>query len=161
LTPLSAIDTDVIVEYMDEAGDFHFQAKWIIDSITSGKLLGVIAHPVLAELYYVSYRLYERNYAVVKDNESPESRAGKLINWLFKSPNVLVPDSTVELAIEAGKIKQKFSLALADSYVIASAKSFRCKAIFKRKEEEMSRGNKLKRLTEEDSVSLVFLEDYA
>jgi uncharacterized protein len=155
--PLSAIDTSVLIEFIDESGDFHPQATAVIESIISGRLNGVIAHPVLAELYYVSYRIFEKLSA---RDESPGSRAGALVDWLFKSPNIFVPANSSELAIEAGKIKQKFKLALPDSYVISLAKLNKCEAVFKSAEEEMTRGNKLTSLKKDEKVNLVFLEDY-
>lgn len=165
LVALSAIDTDVLVEFIDESGDFHSQATTVLECVISGRLTGVITHPIFAELYYVSHRIFEkideRNKAEKdEDGESPDSRAEKLITWLFKSPNIFVPLNTIELAIEAGKIKQKFKFALPDSYVIASAKLNQCEAIFKTREEEMKRSNKLERLKIEDKINLVFLEDY-
>lgn len=163
MASLSAIDTSVLIEFIDESGDFHTQAASIVESVTSGKLTGIIPHPIFAELYYVSFRIFE-TIAKVKDDkkkdtfESPSLKAEKLLDWLFKSPNVFVPDNTVELAIEAGKIKQKFHLALPDSYVLASAKLNQCDAIFKSREEEMKHNDKLTKLKNEAKV--VFLEDY-
>ncbi|MGI0085500.1 MAG: type II toxin-antitoxin system VapC family toxin [Nitrososphaerales archaeon] len=158
---LSTIDTSVLVEFIDEDGDFHAQARGVVESITSGRLTGIIPHPVFVELYYVSYKLYEKNRDVAQSKRSPELKAETLINWIFKSPNILVPEDTIELAIAAGKIKQKFSLALTDSYVIACAKLQQCIAIFKSQEEEMSKGNKIEKIETGEDVRLIFLEDYA
>jgi uncharacterized protein len=163
LAAVSALDTGVLIEYIDELGDFHVQASAVLESVTLGRLTAIIPHPVFAELYYVSYRIFEK---VDKSGDgkstggSPESTAAKLVSWLYRSPNIFVPDNTAELAIEAGKIKQKFSLAIPDSYVIASAKLNQCEAVFRSKEAEMKRGNnKLGRLGSEAKV--IFLEDFA
>ena len=163
MTSLSAIDTSVLIEFIDESGDFHPQAAALIESITSGRLTGVITHPTFAELYYVSYRIFEKidGRGENTDNGSPELKAGKLVSWLFKSPNIFIPENTIELAIEAGKIKQKFKFALPDSYVIASAKLNLCEAVFKSREKEMSRSDKVAKLKKVEKVNLVFLEDYA
>jgi len=160
---LSAIDTSVLVEYIDESGDFHIQANAVIESVTNGGLTAIIAHPIFAELYYVSYRAYEKttNAYGRKNDGSPEARAGDLIRWLYKSPNVSIPENTVELAIEAGKIKREFGLALPDSYVIACAKLEQCEAVFKGREKEMKRRDKLGRLEKDHKIDLLFLEDFA
>jgi uncharacterized protein len=162
LGTLSAIDTGVLIEYIDELGDYHLQANAVIESVITGGLTAIIAHPVFAELYYVSCKMYEKIASVNRRNsdESPGSRAEDLVKWLYKSPNITVLDNTIELAIEAGKIKRELSLALPDSYVIACAKLQKCEAIFKRRENEMKRGDKLGKLKKDHKVNLVFLEDF-
>ena len=158
-TPRISIDTGVMVEYIDEAGDFHAEASTVVKSITSGKLLGLVAHPVLAELYYVSSRLYEKSEEK-KQNIEPEQKAENLIKWIFGSPNILIQENTLELALEAGRIKKKYAFALTDSFVLAAAKLNRCKAVFKSLEDEMARGDKLGKLEKEEKIQLVFLKDY-
>jgi len=156
---LAAIDTGVLIEYIDELGDFHIQATAVLESVTAGRLTAIIPHLVFAELYYVSCRIYEKFGG--RDDASPESRASNLIGSLYRSPNISVPENSLEFALEAGRIKQKFNLALPDSYVIASAKLNRCDAVFKSLEDEMERGGRLARLKKETKVGLVFLEDFA
>ena len=75
-------------------------------------------------------------------------------------PNVSVPESNLELALEAGTIKAKFGLALTDSYVLATAKLNGWKAVFKSPEQEMKKGERLKKL-QKDQFDLIFLEDYS
>jgi predicted nucleic acid-binding protein len=155
--PLSAIDTGVFIEYMDELGDFHSQATAVVESITSGSLVAVIPHPVFAELYYVSNRIFDKVGA-----KDADLKASNLVTWLYRSPNVFVPESTVELALEAGRIKRKFNFALPDSYVLASAKLNRCDAVFKSQEAEMKKRRRLlAHLKSEIKGNLIFLEDYA
>jgi predicted nucleic acid-binding protein len=161
--PLFALDTSVLIEFIDESGDFHSQANAVVDRVTNGQLTAVLPHPTFAELYYVSCRIYEKvaEEHNRRNEESPESRAGDLIRWLYKSPNIIVPENTIELAIEAGNIKKEFRLALPDSYVMAAAKLNQCQALFKGRETEMKRGDKLARLKTDHKIGLVFLEDFA
>jgi predicted nucleic acid-binding protein len=163
LTSFSAIDTGVLIEFIDELGDFHSQADAVVDSITKGNISAIITHPTFAELYYVSCRIFEEVEEAndIRKNEvSPESRSADLIRWLYTAPNIIVPQNTVELAIEAGKIKKDFSFALPDSYVMAAAKLGRCQAIFKGREAEMKQSDKIAKLKKDHRIELVFLEDF-
>jgi len=127
-----SLDTGVMAEYIDLTGSFHKEAEAIIRNVLGGKLLAIIAHPILVETYYVSARIYER-----LGLSDPEGRAGKLIEWLYRSPNFSLAEPSLELAILAGKIKGKFGLALTDAYVLASAKLYGGKALFRSKEKEI------------------------
>ncbi len=155
MTSAISLDTGVLVEFIDEAGTFHSQATVLMGSVLSGGVTGLVPHPVFAELYYVSSRLYEK-----LGQTDFSATAGNLIRWLYKTPNVSVPESNLELALEAGTIKAKFGLALTDSYVLAAAKLNGCKAVFKSPEQEMKRGDRLKKLQKE-RFDLIFLEDYS
>lgn len=159
MAPSISIDTGVLIEFIDESGDFHSEAIIVMDSIASGDLLGLVVHPVFAELYYVSSRLYEMRRRQGKEPTSSEDEAGRLIKWLFSLPGIAVPENSLELALEAGKIKRKFAFALTDSYVLAAARLNQCKAVFKSPEREMNKRSKLERLKGE--VELVFLKDYS
>jgi predicted nucleic acid-binding protein len=160
--PSISIDTGVLVEFIDEAGDLHSEAKVVVESVASGKLVGLVAHPVFAEFFYVSERLYENSTASRRETGgNPDMRAEQLIRWLFASPGIVMPENNLELALQAGKIKRKFAFALTDSYVIAAAKLNRCKALFKSPEEEMNLGNKLDKLKRDEEVEIVFLEEYS
>ena len=147
-----SLDTGTIVEYIDMAGTFHSQARAIFDSIVAGEILGLIAHPVLAETYYVSLRVYEK-----LELEEPEKKAQKLIEWLYTSPNIELAEQTLELALTAGKIKKEYSIALTDAYVIASSKLYKGRAVFRTREKEIQ-----EKITElGKKYNLVFLEDYS
>jgi len=146
-----SLDTGVIVEYVDLNGAFHRQAEAIIENALARRLLAVIAHPILAETYYVSLRLYEK-----LGMEKPEDRAEKLVEWLYRSPNFEIAEPSLELALLAGRIKKSFRLALTDAYVIAASKLYRGRAVFRRRESEIR--EKLAELTEE--YEMVFIEDY-
>jgi predicted nucleic acid-binding protein len=147
-----SLDTGVIVEYVDLDGSFHRQAEAVIENVLARKLIAVIAHPVLAEAYYVSLRVYEKLGV-----EEPEDRAEKLVEWLYKSPNFVIADLTLELALLAGRIKKSFSFALTDAYVLAASKLYKGRAVFRRRESEIE--EKLAELTKD--YKIVFLEDYS
>lgn len=148
----ASLDTGVIVEYIDLDSRFHTQATAILQSIEVGRLSAIIPHPVLAETHYVATRIYER-----LGLDKTEERSEKLLNWLYSSPNVTIPEPSLELAILSGKIKNNFRLALTDSYVLASSKIYNSKAVFRTKEREMTRI--LPQLEKEHNI--LFLEDYA
>ena len=84
------------------------------------------------------------------------ARTEKLIEWLYRSPNMEIVSGTLDLALESGRIKRDFGLGLTDSYVIAAAKPHKGKALFKKRETEMSK--QISSLGKE--YPLVFLEDY-
>jgi len=145
-----ALDTSVIVEYIDLKGRYHRQARAIFESVLVGKLEAVIPHPVLAETYYVAARIY-----TVIGLPEPLRKAGELVKQLAALPTVEVVEGA-ELAVEAGSAKLKLGLALTDCYVLAAAKLAGGKAVFRSREAEMARA--AERLKE---YSVVFLEDYA
>jgi predicted nucleic acid-binding protein len=113
-----------------------------------GRISVLLPHEVLAETYYVSYRIYDTLRL-----EGPEQRAANLVEWLYKNPNVSLTEPSLELAVAAGDIKRRFGLALTDSYVLAVAKMAGGKALFRKREAEMEQ--KLDELVRE--YSLVFL----
>jgi hypothetical protein len=105
----------------------------------------------LSETYYVSSKIYQK-----LGIEKPQSLSADLVEWLFRLPSVTVPAENKDLAIEAGKTKLKYCLALTDCYVLAASQICNCKALFKKPESEMSR--KLNALERE--YQLVFLSNY-
>jgi len=144
-----SLDTGVAAEYIDLNGDLHREAETVFRNIAEGRILAFVPHEVLAETYYVSSRIYDK-----LGLKRPEQRARKLVEWLYKAPNISIPEPSLELAIMAGDIKGRFGLALTDSYVLASAKMSGGKALFRKREREMA--EKLDELVNEYGV--VFLE---
>jgi len=135
------------VEFLDISGELHEQAKTIFSA--AGKLEAVIPHPVLAETFYVASKLY-----TMLGLENGEKRASKLVEWLHSLPMVAIPNT--ELALEAGRAKRKYGLALTDCYVLASSKIYEGKALFRKLERET-----VKVITElKKEYQLVFLEEY-
>mgnify|MGYP001773102485 CR=1 FL=1 len=146
-----SVDTSVIVEYIDEEGEFHEQAEAVFSAILSGRLEAVVPHPVLAETYYVAARLYQELGV-----DGAEATAAELVEWLYRLPTVTVVGADLDLALEAGKVKLRYGLALTDCYVIAASKVYGCTALFKKPEAEMLRSiEQLRR-----DYRIVFLAEY-
>ena len=59
----------------------------------------------------------------------------------------------MDLHLEAAKVKLKYGIALADCYVLALSKIKNSKAVFRKREKEMSEQI-------EKDFDVVFLEDY-
>ncbi len=148
-----ALNTSVIVEYIDLNGPFHEQAKAIVEAIASGKLEAVIPHPVVVETFYVAARIYTSIGA-----RDPLARASRLVGWLNRLSTVGIAGETLEIALEAGRAKLKYRLALTDCYVLAAFKVYRQRRSSGDVGEMKARGvvESLSR-----GYDIVFLEDYA
>jgi len=120
------MDTSVIIEYIDLKGEFHEQAQTVFSAILTSKLENILPHPILAETYYVATKLYHKLQI-----ENPQDVASKLIEWIYRLPATIIPSEDANLAIEAGKAKLNYGLALTDCYVLAASKIYSCKALFK------------------------------
>lgn len=145
-----ALDTNIIIEYIDKKGSLHEQAEAVFSALLTGKLEAVIPHPVLAETYYVATKLYDHLGV-----ENPHAVASKLIRWLYQLPTATIPADGMPLAIEAGRAKLNHGVALTDSYVLAASALYDCKALFKRREGEMLDTDLLAA-----EYEVLFLEDY-
>ncbi|MEM3725803.1 MAG: PIN domain-containing protein [Candidatus Bathyarchaeia archaeon] len=146
-----AMDTSVIIEYMNLKGEFHEQAEAVFSALLTGKLESILPHPILAETYYVAARLYQRLRM-----ENPQLVASKFIEWLCRLPTTMIPSENMELAVEVGKAKLNHGLALTDCYVLAASKICNCKALFKKPEKEMIKNmDGLKK-----EYQILFLKDY-
>ena len=145
------LDTGVIVEYIDLGGPYHRPAETLFAAIIEGKLEALIPHPVLAETFYVSYKIYRKLGA-----PSPQRRAKLLVEWLYRLTPREPLGNGLDLALEAGKAKLRYKLALTDCYVLALSKVVGARPIFRRREREMER-----HLDEiERKYNPLFLEDY-
>ncbi|MEA2089705.1 MAG: PIN domain-containing protein, partial [Thermoproteota archaeon] len=120
-----AMDTSVIIEYIDTNGELHEQAKTTFSALLTSKLEVILPHPILAETYYVATKLYDKLKI-----ENPQILASKFIEWLYRLPTTTIPNADTNLAIETGKAKLNYSLALTDCYVLAASKIHGCKALF-------------------------------
>lgn len=145
------LDTGIIIEYIDEEGEYHEQANMVFTAILTGKLKGILPHPTLVETYYVVARIYRK-----LNIEEPETIALKLIEWLYKLPTITMADMNLNLALETGKIKLYYKLALTDCYILATSKIYNGIALFRKLEREMLENiDELKK-----SYQIMFLEDY-
>lgn len=145
-----ALDTSVVIEYIDRAGEYHQEAENVFSSLIAGRIQAILPHPTLAETYYVSRRVYES-----LELENPKRRSEELIAWLSGLPSTTIPQKGANLAGEAGEAKLEYGLALTDCYVLATSNLYGCEALFKKREREME--GKISDLKEEYKIS--FLED--
>jgi len=82
----AAIDTSVVIEYVDPKGDLHEQAQAVFSAMLNGKLEGGFPHPILAETYHAAAKLYRKLRV-----ENPRAVASKLVEWLYRLPTAVVP----------------------------------------------------------------------
>ena len=149
--PRIAIDTSVIIEYIDKAAEFHDQANLVFTAILNNEVEAIIPHQILAETYYVTAKIYQK-----LGIRKPQSLSDELVEWLFRLPSVSIPAENRDLAIEAGAAKYNFCIALTDCYVLGASKIYNAKALFKKQEAEM-----LPKIGElKKAYQLVFLKDY-
>ncbi len=146
-----ALDTSVIIEYIDKAGPWHRFARTIFSEIIHGHAIAYIPTIVLSEVFYVAKRIYERTGI-----PNSKRKAIKLVKWLYQHPNIRVIGRGFRIILLAGLIKAKYHLALSDCYVLALAKLLRAKPVFRKKEREMLKHiDRLRRL-----YGVIFLDDY-
>jgi hypothetical protein len=139
------IDTGVFVEYIDKRASFHSPAKAIIESIGA---IEVFLPPItLAEVCYIAARLLEFSGA-----KNAFEKASEFVNWIYTHPAVTIIND-LSLHTEAARVKLEYNMALADCYILALSKLKRCKAVFRKREKEMSE-------EVEEEFDTLFLEDY-
>lgn len=149
--PRIALDTSVIIEYIDRNAQFQEQASAVFASLLSDEIEAIIPIPILSETFYVSAKIYEKMGV-----SEPEETSEDLVEWLFRLPTVTVPAASKDLATEAGRARLRYCLSLTDCYVLAASQVYKCKALFKKPESEMI--PKIGHLKQ--AYSIVFLEDY-
>ncbi len=139
------VDTGVFVDYMDRKSPLHRVARAVVESI--GQLEVLLPHVTLAEICYVSARILRE--AGIKE---AFEKSVEFVKWLYSHPAVEVV-SSLELDIEAAKVKLEYGIAIGDCYILALSKLKNCKAVFRKRENEMPG-----RIVEDFDV--IFLEDY-
>lgn len=145
------LDTGVIAESVNKRGEFYAQATTVIDAIKSGSLTAIVSPVTISELHYVLWRIYDQ-LAIV----DAEKVSRKFCEYIYYHPNIKIIEMSLELLLEAGSIKHRYSLALSDCFVLAVSKFNKCRAVFRHKEDEMEQV--LKDLKKE--FDILFLEDY-
>ena len=144
------LDTSVILEYINLNGKYHEQAEIVFTAILNGQLEAYIPSIILAEVHYASLLLYER-----LGLENPILRAGKLISWLYKLPNIMIVNEDLNLILEASEIGRKYLLPLTTCFVLATSKINDCKAVFVKR---LVKDEEIRNLERE--VDIIYLEDY-
>ncbi|MEM2962838.1 MAG: PIN domain-containing protein [Candidatus Bathyarchaeia archaeon] len=131
-------------------GGLHRETETLFNAFLTGKLEAIIPHPILVETYYVASRLY-RQLGI----PDPQGKSQRLIERLYRLPQVSIIGGGLGLAAEAGKAKLNYDLALMDC-ILAASKIYDCKTVFRRVGEEMLR--KIDDL--ERDYQILFLEAY-
>jgi len=142
----AAVDTGVFVEFVDKRGPYHEAATAVVSSL--GKLEIVLPSVVLTEICYVTARILE-----AAGRKDALDKAVELVKWLHSHPSVRIVDH-LQLKIETARVKIKHKIALGDCYVLALSRLEGCKAVFRKREREMSREI-------EKEFDVIFLEDYS
>jgi predicted nucleic acid-binding protein len=148
---LVVLDTGVIAESVNIGGEFNKQAGIIFDALNSRSLTALINPITISELHYVLWRIYEK--LAVKH---PEKVSRDFCEYIYYHPNIIMLQLSLEMLLEVGSIKHRYSLALADCFVLAASKLNRCRAVFRHKEDEIKQS--MKELVKE--FDIVFLEDF-
>lgn len=127
-----ALDTSAVVEFIVANSPWRDVLKRLLSSALSGANKLYLSTVTLAEVFYVSKRIYEG--AGVKE---PEEASRKFLLFLKKHRGMTMVPPDFNIAAEAGKIKSTYRISLADSFVLATAKILGANALFRKAEEEM------------------------
>ncbi len=147
-----AIDTSVWVEYINTGGIFHPQAKAVIDSLGKGGTEAILTPITLAEIYYVSERVYKEAYTA----QESEVLAKKFYDFVYYHPHVEIKELDYELCLKAAMIKSRYKIAISDCFLFALSEKENAAILFRGKEKEMEPN--MKEL--KNRFNLKFLEDY-
>ena len=124
------LDTSVLVEYITEEPTRGIDD--LFGRIMEGKFRAYLTPLTISEVVYVAHRIY-REAGISNPNEN----ALNYVNWLVSLSGTEVLGLDVDAARAAGELKKRFRLALPDIFVIVSAISIGCPAIFLKLESEM------------------------
>ena len=140
MTGNTAFDSSTLIEYLmgTKAGETirEYFETLEPEETSNCSLLAI------SEIFYVLCRLRGATFAENKMNDMLRSQVLRIYN-------------TTELAIETGKIKCERAISLADCSCIATAKLADAKAVFARKEEELTTEMERKPF----DVEIIFLEE--
>ncbi len=100
--------------------------------IGRGEFRAYLTHVTLSEVVYMAYRVY-KEAKVLGSN----GKALKYVDWLINLPGTEIVRLDIDIAKTAGELKKRFKLALSDVFVIASAVTVGCPAVFLKLESEM------------------------
>ncbi len=124
------LDTSVLVEYITEEPTRGIDD--LFGRIMEGKFRAYLTPLTISEVVYVTHRIY-REAGISNPNEN----ALNYVNWLVSLSGTEVLGLDIDAARAAGELKKRFRLALPDIFVIVSAISVGCPAIFLKLESEM------------------------
>jgi len=121
------LDSGVLLEYITVTSPNYSKVRKLL------KYKLYLPLTSLTEAYYISVKLYKAMRV-----EDPEVEAEKLFKFFLNHPNLEVVTPNSEIALKAGKIKEKYRVSLADSYVIATAETTSTKPLFRKIERELA-----------------------
>ena len=124
------VDTSVVIEYVNEAGELHEKAVRLFEKAIIGDVELYATPLTLSEVLYVASRVYQA--AGVTD---PNGEAVRLARWLAGIARVVSLDERI--ALRAGELKKMLRISLADCYVIATAEALGATPLFRHAEAEM------------------------
>ena len=125
------LDTGVIIEYIIEKSILREFLKKIFLLAMKGKIKIYLSTISLAEVYYISKRIY-----IKVGIKNPEEASLSFLNFLKNYKGIYIVPPNFEIAIEAGKIKSIHGLSLGDCFVFATSKILNAKAVFRNEETE-------------------------
>lgn len=142
---MTVVDTGVLVEYINESGEYHDKVKKLLEENNT-----LYVTPItLSEVMYVSYRIYK-----VSGLNDANKYARDFVEWL--SYKLKVTEINKDITFDAGEIKKKYGIAFPDCYVIATANYLRDKALFKKEKEILQVVNKINK---EYNNILIFIDE--
>jgi len=142
---LTVVDTGVLVEYINESGEYHDKVKKLLEENNT-----LYVTPItLSEVMYVSYRIYKASGL-----NDANKYARDFVGWI--SYKLKVTEINKDITFDAGEIKKKYGIALPDCYVIATANYLRDKALFKKEKEILQVVNKINK---EYNNILIFIDE--
>ena len=103
--PKVAIDTSVIIEYIDKAAEFHDQANAVFTEILNGELEAIIPHPILSETYYITAKIYQK--LGMKNHKRYQQN---LWNGSLDFPQLQFPWKTGTWRLKLAQQSERFSL---------------------------------------------------
>ena len=124
------VDTSVVIEYVNEAGELHEKAVRLFEKAITGDVELYVTPLTLSEVLYVASSVYQA--AGVTD---PNREAARLARWLTSIARLVSLDERI--ALRAGELKKMLRISLADCYVIASAEALDATPLFKHVEAKM------------------------
>jgi len=126
------LDTSVIIEYII----VNSPLRNLLSSLFFYAVKGVheiyLSTVTLAEVFYVSKRIYEE-----VGTENPEEASRNFLFFLNRHKGLSIIPPNFNIAIEAGRIKSLYKISMADAFVLATAKTLKAKALFRKIEKEV------------------------
>jgi len=124
------LDTSVIVEYIVDGRPYRTKVAKLFEKAEKGELELFISAVTVSETLYVASRIYRK-----AGTSDPNSDAMDLLDWVSRRARIVYVNE--DIALIAGELKKKLRIALADCYVIATAKAINAVPLFRSEEKEM------------------------